>query len=981
MRRGEYNRRCNRPGVDSVTNLNMLCFRYFVFALIALALPLRASAMDPARALTQYVHRAWTIENGLPHNMVTAVAQTDDGYLWFGTEDGLARFDGVRVTVFNSINTPLLEAPNIGALFRDHTGALWIGGGRGVLRYRNGRFESVPGTKGVFYVYSVTEAGDGRIAFGSWLKGLYWYRDGKVEHDPNVPSNVYTLCSCGDKVWIGTEAGLFRNEHGVTSQIPGIEGPILGMHCTKEGVYTGGDAGVAFFDGTRVTNPAPDLRDVVAVLVDRHATLWIGTRNGVWRRTGDGALTRIGTEAGLSSNYAHVLFEDAEGTLWVGTALGGVNQLYDGVFLRYTAREGLSDTEVFSVVQDRDGTIFAGTQHGGINRFEKNHWTPVTKGPSDINALWPDPDGSLWIASDGGGLQRLKDGVLRVWTQRDGIANDSVLSLQRTRDGALWIGTGDGLTSFKDGRFRNYGIDDGLPGRIVIALHEDREGRLWAMTGDGGAAVYDGTRFRHVPISSSHPVDAAVCMYDSSDGDSWFGSRKGLHRIHNGHVFIYTAVHGLISGTISSIFEDGAGFLWFSVPTGLFRVARNALDDVMEGRAARVHTVLYGVHDGLPGAIVPAVSAATWRASDGRVWMSTGQGVAILDPRSPLPALRTPPLVEETRVDGQPAPVGEPFITMKADQIRVEFRYSAPTPIRAESIRFRYRLDGYDTDWVEAGERRTAEYTNLPPGNYRFTVQASDDGSVWKTAAAPIRIRRLPAIYQTPWFIATCAGVIVLLAWLAHERRLRVVRLRHEAVHSERRRIALEFHDTLATGVTGAMLHLQGALDRLDDADRASEHLQISRGLLATSLNEAKRALYDLHAENIELAEACRTMTRNLTRGLSVAGTFEVRGEPRPLRRPGIEHHLLRIGQEAFTNALRHSGARNVAMILEFASSTVTLTVRDDGQGSGEFTVDELAERSHGIRGMRERAETIQAKLITRTVHPRGFEVKAEVKA
>jgi ligand-binding sensor domain-containing protein/signal transduction histidine kinase len=960
--------------------------RAWAVAFASLIFPVAAFSIDPARAMTQYVHRSWTIENGLPQNNVQVIAQTPDGYLWFGTEEGVARFDGVSFTVFNPINTPQLQSQNIGALFVDRAGALWIGGGRGVSVYRNGKFETVAPDAGLRGVFGIAEVGhDGTMVFSAWLGGLYWYKNGVVRHDDSLPATVYMVASRDGVVWVGATDGLYRIAGGVVSHIAGITGSIEAIYCTAGGVWAGGPDDLVYYDGTRVTRPVRDANDVWTLFVDSHGTLWIGTRHGLVRKSSS-SVTRMGVDDGLTSYYIDAIFEDAEGTLWVGTHFGGVNQLLDGVFLRYTRREGLSDAAVWSVVQDRSGAMLAGTAQGGLNRLENNRWKRVVSAAldrSEISALWPDDDGSVWIASDGNGLHHLKNGVVRTYTTRDGLPSDELLALLRARDGSLWIGSAAGAVRFRNGKFETFGSDSGLGGEIVISLHEDRRGRIWAMAGDGsGPAVFDGKRFHVLTLTEKRQPDLAVCMYDDDRGDLWFGSRRGLHRLHEGRVFTYTASHGLLPGLISYIFDDGADGLWMSGPTGLFRVARKALDDVLRGRASAVAPVLYGVGDGLPGSgIVSTVFPAAWRAADGRMWMATGRGVAVLDPRARRPSLRSRPIVEEVRIDARGAQPSQGVIAMPADRDRLEFRYTAPSSTMAERIRFRYRLEGHDGGWIDAGHRRIAEYTNLRPGRYRFQVQASDGGPNWLSVAAPVTIERLPALYQTPWFLACCAAIVLSIGWFVHWRQMRAIRLRHEAVHSERRRIALEFHDTVSTGVTGAILQIQSAMDRLDHAGTAAEHLHTGKSLLMAALDDARRSLFDLRAEKLALADEFASMIARLTKGLNVTATFELRGEPRAPNRRGLQHHLLRIAQEALTNALRHSGARRVAVILEFTPKTIVVTVRDDGRGSGEISIDTLSEASHGIRGMRERAEAMDAKLTTRALAAGGFEVIVEVEA
>jgi len=962
--------------------------RLRLLALCSLAFAGAAFALDPSRAITQYVHRVWTVQNGLTQNSVQSMAQTPDGYLWLGTEVGVVRFDGLRFTPFDPSNAPKLRSANITALFVDRGGRLWVGGGRGLNVHRDGAFHEVPGTAGVTSVFGIAEVPEsGTMWFGSSHRGLYAYKDGVARRDPAVPAQVYAMSACRGTLWAGTAEGLYRHDRGSTKRIDGIDGPIYALACAERGVWVAG-AGLLHYDGSRVTRPVARLEkeEVWAVLADRRGSLWIGTRSGLWRWAG-GVLSRMGIEHGLSSNYVQSVFEDAEGTLWAGTNLGGVNQFRDGLFLPYTHREGLVDTAVWSVVQERSGAMLAATERGGVNRFAGGRWSRVPGGPIDdamLTAVWPDADGSVWVGSDGNGLHHLRsDGTVRVYTTRDGLPANEIFALLRARDGALWIGSSAGPVRFAGGRFRVFDTKDGLGGAFVIALYEDRRGRVWVSTGDaGGPAWFDGTRFHLVKLGNQDSPNVAVCVYEDGRGDYWFGSRAGLHRLHDGRIFTYTGAHGLVPGMITYVFEDAAGALWLSGQTGLFRVPRKALDDIMAGRASKIVPVVYGMGDGLPGpGVVASVSPSAWRATDGTLWMATGRGIAVLDPRARFPALRARPLVEEVRLDDAVAAT-KGVVRMRPDVDRIRFHYTAPSTTVADRIRFRYKLAGYDARWIDAGERRVAEYTNLPPGRYRFLVEASHGGETWLSATRPVAVHRLPAIHQTPWFLLACAIAVTAMIWVVHARRMRTLRLRHEAVHNERHRIALEFHDTLATGLTGAMMHIQGAIDRAEDPAGAAEHLHTGKGLLRATMDDARRALFNLRAARLEargLADALTAMVTTTTNGLPVKGIVEVRGTPRPLADHTREHHLLRIAQEALTNALRHSGARTITVVLEYRRGTIVLTVRDDGRGSGEFPPGSSPETSYGLRGMRERADAIGAKLTVST-RPRGFEVAVELK-
>ncbi|HYC62588.1 MAG TPA: two-component regulator propeller domain-containing protein [Thermoanaerobaculia bacterium] len=960
-----------------------------VFSL-SLILCVEAHALDPAVPLTQYVQRSWDVEDGLPQDAVQAIAQTRDGYLWLGTQEGLVRFDGVRFEVFNSSNVAAFRGNNVLSLYRDRANTLWIGTNGGLLSYRDDRFALIH-ERSELTVFAIVGGEGSDIWFGSGTAGLFRYAQGRVVHQTGAPGAIYALAMHRGTLWIGARDGLYRRAGSTTTKIEGVEGKIYTVVSTSGGeIWFAGSWGPRRYSGSRVERPIEQLinEETWRLFIDRHGTLWVGTRNGLWRWT-NGRLSRIGAKDGLSHDFVESIFEDAEGTLWAGTHLAGVNQLLEGSFQSYARREGLSSDVTWTVAEGDDGSIWAGTERGGVNRFYQGTWTHVAASTplrdAFVTSVAPETAERAWIGTYGGGLYRLEGGKpVRVYTQADGLPSDCIMGLLRARDGSLWISTLEGLVHLKDGRLRVYGLEDGLPSKFMSNMFEDRQGRLWvAPHSGGGPRVFDGERFTDRSDGRQLPRAVTITISQDRRGEIWFGTRTGVHRFDGTGTFRYTAEQGMPDGAVSQLFEDDRGFFWIATAKGVARVAREELDTVFRQGTSTVHPVVYGVSDGMPSVECSfGVSPSGWYASDGRIWLSTARGLAVLDPRRQAPVLRTPPLVERVRVNATTVALEGPVV-MKTDRDRIEFRYTAPTTVVAKHVRFRYRLDGYDHGWINAGESRVAEYTSLPPGHYKFRVEAADGHERRWLAASVVDVRRLPAIYQTHWFRAVAAALLLSLAWFAHHRRLHQVRMRLEAVQDERKRISLEMHDTLAQGLTGAMLHVQSALDAADDREATSEHLQNVKGLLMTTLAEVRNGLQNVRSERLEaddLAQALTDVLHTMTQGLHIRGEVEVVGKRRRLSDPVIEHHLLRIGQEAITNALRHSNARNVLLRIDFQPKKVSLMVRDDGKGSGEFNVEQVGSSSYGLRGMRERAERIGAKL-TANSRRSGFEIIVEVRA
>ena len=934
-----------------------------------------AFAIDPSRAVTQYVHRVWTFEQGLPQDSVQAIAQTPDGYLWVGTQEGVVRFDGASFTIFDTQNTPEISSDNITGLYRDRAGRLWVADSRGIAVYRDGRFTKLPGVSEIGSVFGITEDRDGAIWLASLRNGLNRYANGQVTSfgpsDGFHAQSAWAVLADGDTVWIGSSDGLYRRAGG---RFERIVSPVLddenvyALFQDRTGrLWIGSEHGVHTYDGTRVVFfPSLENEQTWAFAEDSHGGIWIATRSGVWRWY-QNRLAHIGTEEGLSHPLVNELFIDHEGTLWAGTHLGGLNQFRDGIVVPHTTREGLADATVWSVDGDAD-TVWAGNEKG-VDALRNGRWSsvPALKGKL-IYTVTADLEGGVWAGTVDHGLYHVRGSRITVYDQSHGLPVNTVTALLRSRDGGLWVGTLEGLAHLAGGRLESHAGKDLVP-YTVTSLHEDRDGRLWVGTNGGGALVRDGGRFSKTFRGIELPRQSVVTVFEDRGGDLWFSTRAGIHRLHDGGLFLYTPKHGLPNALVAHMFEDDQGSLWMTCTAGVFRVRKQQLDDVLRGKAARASVVTYGVRDGLPATEAASqLQPTAWRDGAGRMWMATARGIGVLDPRIDLPPLRTVPIIEKAVVDDK----------------RAEFHYTIPTFIAPERVAFRYRLRGYDESWIEAGNRRVAYYTKLPPGTYAFEVAAASADGRWIAAPSPVRLRIPRPFHRTPWFVALCVAAAMSLIVLLHMLRLRSIRLRHEAVLAERNRIARDFHDTMAQGLTGLSMHLEGAIGSLGEPARATEYLQTAKRLARDSLTEARRALMDLRPVGLEghdLEDALRKMLALMTEQLPVRGTVLVHGKPRRVADERVERHLLRIAQEAVTNALRHARARNIEILLGYESRRIRLAIRDDGHGSGQFTLDQLAATSHGVRGMRERADEIGARFVIRNNGARGLEVAVEVAA
>lgn len=857
----------------------------FVCALGVGAPGLLAQASDPSPVASPppatFVHESWTVADGLPVNAITTLLQSQDGYLWIGTFDGLVRFDGVRFTVFNPGNSPGLPGSRIVDLQESGDGALWLRTEqKQLVRFRHGDFTHFDAERGLH---------DPVLTLFSDARGRLWVGTeagvGVVEEERFVPvatevlrGRVRVIHERPDgSLWIGADRSrIFRLENGaVTLVVPEGELPaddVLAIHEDGDGtlwislwdsglwklrdkpesvlellglmrfqvssrtgaLWTLGPSEVFRVDqdGPRpVVPPSRPLYRPQRLVSDRDG--WVlYSSGGELHREGQRIFTLPAADAerpGASEAITAIL-PDAEGSVWLGTFASGLHRLKPADFTVYSEPEGLSDRNVYSVYEDRNGTLWVGTLQGGTNRIANGEITamPLEDGypatawsflhdrvgrlwigagdglilcpkpgdrceplelddpPLSVRAIHQDPDGTLWFGAVSG-LFRLADGDWNRWTAADGAPSATVRAFRRTRDGALWMGTdGGGLVRYRSGRFTRIGVDKGLPLNLIRSLHEDSDGWLWVGTEGGGLVRLD--------------------------PNEWGEGARG-------RILVVGEVDGLFDKGIHQIVEDDLGRLWMSSNRGIFWVRRQELLDFVEGRVDRVNSIRYTERDGLRNREANGGSQpAGIRTEDGRIWFATQDGVAVVDP-SRIPSTVLPPrvVIEQIRAGGRVLPaVPSQGLELGVDQRDLEIDFTALSLLSPDNIRFRYRLEGYDRDWVEAAGRRTAYYTQVPPGRYTFQVMASDHVGVWHEAGAALGLRLTPRSHETGAFRFLVLLTLALALLGAFGLRVRALRTRSRELEAlvARRTAELENERDVTNRQAEALRELDRARSR-----------------------------------------------------------------------------------------------------------------------------------------------------------------------
>ncbi len=738
-------------------------------------------ALEPSRRVTQYGHDSWKDEAGLPQNTVFALTQSRDGFLWVGTGEGLARFDGVHFTVFNKHNTPEMRDERVRALVEDGAGTLWVGTARGLLLYREGRFRSVGPETGLAeaQVNALALSREGGLWVGTET-GLYLLKDGQSRRHGSadgspLSEDVRALLVDHDGVlWVGTPRGLARlSGNRLEPALPESIGAVP-VRALLEGhgetLWVGTDGGLIRLQEGRVRvftsrDGLPDDR-VRALVEDRHGNLWVGTENGLLARLSGGTFSVLGSREGFSTERVHALLEDREGHLWVGLSMGGLHRLRDTPFISFGTPEGLADDLASVVLEDRHGALWMGSHGGGLSRMKDGVLTHFGSAQGltqdNIRALAEERDGALWVGTSGGAFRYDGQRFTRVGREH-GLASDLLYSLFVDSHGDVWFGTSGGLSRLRRGTFTTFSPEQGGPSEPVVAITEDTEGALWFGSFSG---LYRrmGDAFTHYTLLDGLTGDRVLEVYADPRGGLWVGTNAGLTLVRGGHFTRFTTAQGFYDDAVFRILEDARGYLWTSSTKGISRLSRLELEEVAEGVRTTVRPLLFDRRDGMRSAECKgALQPAGWRTREGRLWFPTLAGWVSVDPaRGVEPRPPAEPRLDEVRVRGRPM-LASGKLVLESGQRDVEFRFTALSLGDSTRLPMRYWLVGHDKDWVDAEDRRAVSYTNLPPGDYRFLVTAANRDRVWTEPGVTVELTLVPRLHEKVWFIALCVlGVVAL---------------------------------------------------------------------------------------------------------------------------------------------------------------------------------------------------------------------------
>lgn len=959
----------------------MNCFRIQILFILCLV------ACQTGHA--QYRFDSWTTDNGLPQNGVRGITQTPDGYLWCTTLDGLVRFDGVKFTVFNTGTSAGIINNRFWVVRAFRDGSVWAGTEAGDLTIY---------LEGVFKSYPAGEVPDERI--------VEFSADPSGEPLIETNRNIYKL--------VGEKFELVRADERKNSTFTayrGKSGARWEIHPDRALRILNGVTTAYSISIKQVAN------NYASLIEDRHGALWIAddrrilylhngsvteypfdrniyahrfweARDGaVWFATGgytgpgiglgeirNGRVSTYGLKEGLSNDRIFNVFQDNEGTTWLATDKG-LNRLRRQIIKSFSKNDGLSDNEVYPILLATDGSAYAGTVNG-LSRYidgkfqevylteteapfknvqslaEDNSgrlWVgvvggifviengkPVNLGASlglkfTVSAIYPDPDGSVWLGTDEGGVyQIVQDKIAANYTTAQGLTGNDVKVIEKARDGALWFGTYNGLSQFKNGKFTNYTTAEGIPSNFIRAIKEDDDGTMWIGTYDGG-----------------------------------------LTRMREGRIFNFTTENGLFNNGVFAIREDARGNFWMSSNKGIFRVNKQQLTDFADGKISRYESVAYGKQDGmLSSECNGGRQPSSMVDNDGKIWFPTIEGIAVVDPNIvESNGLAPNVVIESIAVDREIRVPSGGQIEISPAQEYLDITYTALSLIKSDQIPFRYKLEGLDQEWVEAGIRRTVNYSHLPPGDYIFRVTAANTDGVWNTTGSSLRIVVVAPFYKTARFWISVAVALAFLIFLLYRYRisqLKKLAARQQAFsrqliesqEGERTRIAREIHDGLSQNLL--VIKNRAKLGRLiEGKDQTDEQFFEIQESVTEALSEVRSIAYNLRPLHLERLGLTSTLEEMIDEIRSVSGIdIEYKIESVDGRFSAEnEINFYRIVQELLNNIVKHSQATKALVNIANINGNIALTIQDNGTGFDIETAKE--KRGLGLSGIAERIKIL----------------------
>jgi signal transduction histidine kinase/ligand-binding sensor domain-containing protein len=942
-------------------------------------------ALDGRKLNSQYAVHHWSLEDGLPDNHIRAMRQDREGYLWLGTaKSGIVRYDGTRFRPWLAERIVESEIPirsfcetkdgslwvgtdglglwrikgteishytkqnglpndRVSALHEDRAGTLWIAlGGRSLVQWASGELRPVAlAEDGPLSVVSFFEDRQG----GLWLAGdgLWLFEEGRfidMRQQLGLRQQWFrAVCQGQDgSMWLGTTRGLLRIQ---------------------------GDKVIPYSEVAGVSDD-----QITALYLDRDGNIWIGSNSGLDRFT-DGKFSRCLTRENAPYDLVHQILEDREGSLWIGTN-GGLSRLREEKFSNLTTREGLLQNLIAGVVEGRVGDLWIATWTKGMARLKDGVTTIFDKQvglPRDtMRCLHADPNGIIWAGSEQGGISQIGETNISTIGQDGELGGRRVVAIQDDPEGYLWLLVEkNALFRFREGTFFPFLGDEGFLGKKAQAIHRGVQDHVWIAT-EAGLNCRRSGRWSNTPYPNEIAGRTFRSIFEDNENNVWLCVvNGGLARFRDSQFKVYRATDGLLDDSPIAVLDDKKNNLWISCGEGVFRVIKDEFARLDRGEIKALTCEVFSEADGMASRRCSQVGfPLATKLQDGRLCFPTDRGVAIVDPDRLLKNPIAPSVAIDAVLLDQERVQPDQAMIFPAGTRNIEIHYGAVSLRAPEKVRFKYRLEGFEKDWIDAGSVRVARYHNLGLGDYRFHVIAANEDGVWNRDGAALAFVKRPLPHQTGWFYGLCGLLLALATWLIHRRKVDLAKKQFAVLLEERTRIARDLHDTLEQGLVGISMQLNlTAAKFFPTPGAAHNHLEKARYMLRHSMADARSAILnlrsndspkrDLHSEFLRIAD-------ELAIGVVIEFTISPNAAPPDLPLL-MEDTLIRIAQEALTNAAKHGRAKTICINLIYGIKQLILRIMDDGCGFDASSAKYGTDGRYGLLGMRERTEKLGGEL------------------
>jgi ligand-binding sensor domain-containing protein/signal transduction histidine kinase len=999
---------------------------------------------SPSNYSSDYILQVWQTDQGLPENSVTAMVQTSDGYLWFGTFNGLVRFDGIKFTVFDRSNTPDLPSPGIVNLYLDRSDRLWVSTLLGTAYVKDGRwrvFQQQDGWTGD-YVWRFAETSSGDIYLTTFDHKILRF-DGDCFHEivrppvANPELGFQPYVDGTNDFWVINPQFIGKFARGKWQELIPAPSPMIEKYrFLRPNLNAGGsrDGGLWIvtthylrkYHSKRLmfeTRAPWTLENLWNLYEDSSGGVWITSwRDGLYHFSAEQGWQHFTTDNGLPYDAVRFVFEDREHNLWVGTNGGGLARFKHRYLTNWGLEQGMPDRVIKSLTVDGKGRMYFGTWGQGVGQLAGFRITRILEpheklqSPDDscrnlfdglVVSTLVDHKGRFWVSTYASGLFLFENHTCHGFFVSANSNSPQLAPIFEDHHGTIWVGTQDGVFAFDGTQFRKYFFSPRPEHSNASGLAEDGARKiLWVANRAGGLYRFDGQNLVPVPGAGVLANDRISTLFTDPDSTLWIGTEDaGIACVRKGVVTRISEQQGLPAHSIASILGDEVGNLWFGSNRGILRAGRKELEELISGHKNRIEFQVFNQSDGM-GVAECSLGTQPTVVKDprGRLWFATFKGAVMVDPKSLRLNTQPPPLViEQVLVDDQPVAGRPAFATSAAEfplrvtvppgDHRLEIHYAALSFTAPEKVRFRTMLEGFDKEWIEVGDRRAAYVQHMKPGKYRFRLKAANNDGIWNETGTIAELYFRPHFYETYWFYASCLLGAVAVGASLHRWRVRELaqqfNMRLEGRVAERTRIARDLHDTLLQSFQGLMLHFQTGIDLLPGRPaQARKTLEIAIDRADQAIAEGRDAVQGLRASTVEtndLASAVRVLGEELraegTNQNSALFEMEVEGTPRNLH-PILRDEVYRITGEALRNAFRHARAQRIEVEILYGERWLRLRVRDDGKGidSKLLSGDGLVGH-YGLHGMRERAKLVGGKLAVWSKLDSGAEVELSIPA